>query len=344
MLRAGMSEVKFKVRLNALLLREFTTEQIMRITGLKPESVRTELQRMKAEDLLEVARGAAPAGQKRLRGGQPVLYRLTSDPEKRLALSRSVEAFYPEVSRPLHPTSRHYHIALKRLDQAAGEKDDRKRLSLLAETEDELDFALLEEGASRAPESVQAHIELQTGRLAYLRGQDERAEGLLRQARQALSAVGQTAEAGRADEFLLCIAVRRRWTAGGDYRPETRARCLLELLDSSGFRVSSPLIELLAGLLGEKPQPLNDQIISAVSQQAVQPAVQPAVTVWRETGRMEERLSQREPRIWELERQERLERPQMPDLMRPSLGFERTIFAMSQDLSFGPRRQQRHDD
>jgi hypothetical protein len=333
-----MSEVKFKVRLNALLLREFTVEQAVAITGLKPESVRTELQRMKAEGLLEVGRGPAPAGQKRQRGGQPVLYRLTSDPEKRLALSRSVEAFYPETPRPASPTSRHYHIALRRLDQAAVEKEARKRDPLLAEAEEELDFALAEEGAGRAPEPVRAHIELQAGRLAYLRGQDERAETLLRQAHQALTAVGQTAEAALADEFLLCIAARRQWRVEGVHgdRPEARARSLLELLDSSGLRVGSPLIDLLTGLLRDLPQPPIDQIIGAVFQQAV--------AVGREIGRLEERLPQREQRIWEIERKERPEFARMPDLTYPPLRFGETVFSMSQDFSLGSRRRQRHDD
>ena len=121
--RSGMSVIKSKVRLNALLWREFTAAQMVEITGLKPESVRTELQRMKAEGLLEVSSAPQPADQKRKRGGQPVVYRLSSDPEKRLGLSRSVEAFHPEVSQPQHPTSRHFVLATRLLNQASAEKD-----------------------------------------------------------------------------------------------------------------------------------------------------------------------------------------------------------------------------
>jgi hypothetical protein len=249
--RAGMSEVKFKVRMNALLLCEFTTEQMVRITDLKSESVRTELQRMKQEGLLEPARNSTTEDQRRKRGGQPVVYRLASDPEKRLALSRSVETFYPEKSRPPQPTSRHYHLALRLLDQAAEVSDDHK-WDLLHEVEEELDFALSEEGASRAPEPVRAHIEFQRGRLAYLREQYEQAAESFSLARRALAAAGQVAEVARAEEFLLCIEIHRRLNLDSDGRPQARARRLLEVLDSSGFQRHSPLIQLMTDLLHKR--------------------------------------------------------------------------------------------
>ena len=87
------------------------------------------------------------------------------DPEKRLALSRSVEAFYPEAPQPQRPTSRHFALATRLLDQASKEKDARKRERLPVEAEEELDFALAEEGAGRVPEVVRAHIEFQRGPL-----------------------------------------------------------------------------------------------------------------------------------------------------------------------------------
>jgi len=261
--RAGMSQVKFKVRLNVLLLCEFTAEQMVQITGLNPESVRTELQRMKQEGLLEVTRNPAPTDQKRKRGGQHVLYRLVSDPEKRLALSCSVETFYPEKLRPPQPTSRHYHLALRLLDQVAEVSDNRK-LDLLHEAEEELYFALSEEGASHAPEPVRAHIELQLGRLAYLRGQDGQAAESFRLAHHALIASGQAAEAARAEEFLLCIEIRRRWGAVEGAELEKRTYDLLEVVEPSGFESTSPLVQLMADLLRkpELSQTAQDGIIA----------------------------------------------------------------------------------
>jgi hypothetical protein len=285
--RSAMNEVRFKVRQNALLWREFTAAQMMEITGLKPESVRTELQRMKTESLLEVGRTPCPADQKRLRGGQPVVYRLTSDPEKRLALSRSVEAFYPEVPQPQRPTSRHFALATRLLDQASTEKDAQKRERLLAEAEEELDFALAEEGAGRAPEVVHAYIEFQRGRVTYLRGRNnQEAENLFRQARQTLTKAGLGAEVVLIDEYLLCIEARHRWATEDSYRPETRARLLLEVLDEAAGQVGGPLLRLFVGLLNELSQTPYEQVIGAVVKQAVASGIA--------TARVEDRISQYE--------------------------------------------------
>ena len=278
--RSGMREVKFKVRMNALLLCEFSTEQMVRITGLKPESVRTELQRMKQEGLLVVIRKPNTADQKRRRGGQSVLYTLVSDSEKRLALSRSVETFYPEKPRPPQPTSRHYHVAMHILDEAMEASNDRKQ-SLLNQAEEELDFALSEEGASRAPESVRAHIEFQRGRLAYLREQYGQAAESFSLARRALATAGQAGEVSRAEEFLLCAEIRRRWNLDSDDRPQARAGRLLEVLEPSGFQAFSPLVQLMTDLLRsrELSRTPQDLLNSAAKKQATSTSSPVTVTV-----------------------------------------------------------------
>lgn len=285
--RSAMSEVKLRVRQNALLWREFTASQMVEFTGLKPESVRTELQRMKAEGLLEVERGKMHSGA-RPRGGQPVVYRLTSDPEKRLALSRGVAAFTDELPQPTRPTSRHFALATRLLDQASTEKDARKCEQLLVEAEEELDFALVEEWASRAPGPIRALMEFQRARVAYVRGRDEHAERLFGQARQALVDAGLVAEAARADEFLLCIKARRHWTTDSGYRPQIRARLLLEDCRDAQSLADSPLLQLFAELLGVLAETPYDQVISAVVKQAV--------TAGIATAKMEERMLQYERR------------------------------------------------
>jgi len=310
-IRAGMSEVKFKVRLNALLLCGFTAEQMVRITGLKPESVRTELQRMKQDGLLEVTHSSASSDQKRKRGGQPALYRLVSDPEKRLALSRSVETFHSETPRTDHPTSRHYQIALQLLDKVANEKVNIERDSWLSKAEEELEFALSEEGTIRAPESVRAHIELQRGRLAYLRGQDGHAAESFRQAYHALIGAGQTAEALRAEEFLLCIEIRRRW--GVERGPEECARYLLKVLEPSGFQASSPLVQLMADLMHDLSQTPQARIITDVK---------PPVTVGPDVGVRED---------WLFQKQLIVEIEQVLDKFKPATG---TAYTQQQPEEF----------
>ena len=148
--RALHGEARFKVRRNALLLDRFTIARLVQATGLNPESVRTEVQRMKQEGFV-----VSDAGSGR-RGAQ---YRLSDDPEKRLALSRNLEAFYLEHPQPVQqrPTSRLFKVAMQCLDQAEKEKDE-KREKLLEQAAHWLDGAWQAEGADRAPESVQAYI------------------------------------------------------------------------------------------------------------------------------------------------------------------------------------------
>jgi hypothetical protein len=328
--RSAMSEVRFKVRQNALLWREFTAAQMVEITGLKPESVRTELQRMKTEGLLEVGRTPCPADQKRKRGGQLVVYRLTSDPEKRLALSRSVEAFYPGALQPQRPSSRHFALATRLLDQASTEKDAQKRERLLAEAEDELDFALAEEGAGRAPEAVCAHIEFQRGRVAYLRGQDEQAETLLHRASLALVATEQSHQAIVADRLRFCIAARRRWAKENDYRAQVRARCVLEQINGTGF-LYDPLVRLLADLLGELAETPQDRVIAATIQSMV--AASDAI---QQTA---ERLSQHEQTLSsKIESQEWRSYVGTPELFHIGLGHEDAAVPASHSAPMKPTR------
>jgi hypothetical protein len=134
-----------------------------------------------------------------------------------------------------------------------------------------LDFALSEEGASRAPESVRAHVEFQRGRLAYLREDYEQAAESFSLARRALATAGRVDQVVRAEEFLLCIEIRRRWNLDKDDRPQARACRLLEVLDPSGFQFSSPLVQLMTDLLRnrELSQTPQDLLNSAAKKQTI---------------------------------------------------------------------------
>ena len=124
----GSGQVKLLVRSNALLLREFTVAQMRRVTGAKPTSVRTELHRMKREGLLT----SEPLRQRGTgRGAPPHVYRLTDDPEKRLELVRSVEAFYrvEDAAGHMEPVSLNYKATLSLLDQLERIDTDSESLS-----------------------------------------------------------------------------------------------------------------------------------------------------------------------------------------------------------------------
>jgi DNA-binding PadR family transcriptional regulator len=185
------NEVKFKVRHHALLLEEFTVAQIVQLTGLKSTSVRTEVQRMKREGLLSSHREKGKG-----RGAPPCVYKLTDDPEARLELSRSVEAFYTEIApkpvEPRRPVSRHFFQAVKLIRDLTCqrvEEDDQE--AVIDEALYHLEFARREEGVGReGTEVVGACLDREQARLESVRGNISEAERLFRQAGAAFEAAG----------------------------------------------------------------------------------------------------------------------------------------------------------
>jgi DNA-binding transcriptional regulator GbsR (MarR family) len=249
---AEYGEVKFKVRRNALLLREFTIAELVRATGLNPESVRTEVQRLKQEEFLVSEHRP---------GQREALYRLSDDPEKRLAFSRSIEAFYPEPAKPIvpRPTSRLYQAALRSLSQAEEARGTQCE-ELLKQAEHQLEGAWEAEGASRAPELVQAHILRERGRLVYLQGKRESAQKLLTQAREIFAAADLESEVRLVDEYLVCIEAWRRIGVTRASDAAARARCVLEALIATEYLAISPLVDWLAGLTRELSHTMSARV------------------------------------------------------------------------------------
>jgi len=229
---------------------------LVRATGLNPESVRTEVQRLKQEGFVVSERRP---------GRREASYQLSDDPEKRLALSRSVEAFYPEPREPIppRPTSRLYRAALESLDQAEGEKG-RRRQELLEQAVHQLEGAWQAEGASRAPELVQAHILRERGRLAYLQGQRESARELLTQAKEAFTAAGLESETRLVDEYLVCIEAWRRIEVSRAPDAAAQARCVVEALAEAEHPPIGPLVRLLADLARDLSRTAEDRVTAAV--------------------------------------------------------------------------------
>src|SRR3990172_11456462 len=264
--RTGMSQVKFRVRRNVLLLQEFTVADMVRATGLNPESVRTELQRMKQEGLL------APyttEDKRRERGGRRAVYRLIDDPEARLTLSQSIEAFYHPPGPPANrPTSRYYLLGRKLLDQAQTTEGVELR-ELLAEAERDLEIAEKAEGGSLASESVRAHLEYERARVAYLRGDYPEAERSFEALREFFAGIHDETMLRRIDEFRLCLRAEAMQGSVGD---AAWARSLLDLFVTREFQTGSPLILLLLKLLRHLSQTAEEEILTAA-----------VVVTWRDT-------------------------------------------------------------
>ncbi|HEX6291853.1 MAG TPA: sigma-70 family RNA polymerase sigma factor [Herpetosiphonaceae bacterium] len=260
--RVGMSQVKFKVRYHALLLREFTVADIIRATGLNPESVRTELQRMRQEGLLTSQPHSHSSPE---RHGRPALYRLTDDPEARLALSRSIEAFYPTPPASNRPTSRHYLAAQRLLDQALNTAHP-QRQPLLTEAEQALDMAEHAEGGHAAPESVKAYMQYERARLDYLRGDYEQAARTFDILHEFFHATHDESMLKRVAEFQLCLKVRRRFAAK-DVQSVGEAAVgwyLAEALIEQDYQADSPITSLLLPVLRQLSETASEKVSAAL--------------------------------------------------------------------------------
>ncbi|MEA3485264.1 MAG: hypothetical protein U9R03_00975 [Candidatus Aerophobetes bacterium] len=206
-----LGEVKIRIRSNALTFKEFTVAQMRRATGLNPASIRTEIQRMKQEGYLT----SEPVKESEGRGAPPHVYKLTSDPEKRLELAREVEAFYtpPPLPAPPKPTSLHFKAAVKLIDRlAAGQVSEEKQDEVLDKARYHLDFAMHEEGVGikkdEATEIIGAHINFHQARLECLQGHGAKAEELLNKARTVFQAHELEAQVAQVDAHLLRLAIR----------------------------------------------------------------------------------------------------------------------------------------
>jgi len=209
------NEVRFKVRHYALLLEEFTVSQVVGLTGLKGSSVRTEVQRMRREGLVTASRQEAHG-----RGRPPCVYRLTDDPDARLALSKSVEGFYvetaPRSGKARVPASRHFFQAAELIQGLLGRRAGDPELDgAVEEAAYHLEFAWREEGVGReGTEVVGAFLKREMAKVEALRGNLPEAEQLFRQSIVAFQGTGLQDEVDRVQRDWLCVMLRRLIAVG----------------------------------------------------------------------------------------------------------------------------------
>jgi predicted ArsR family transcriptional regulator len=114
------NEVRINIRHNVLFLKTFTVPQLQAITGLNRHSIHSEVRRMKEEKLVSEV-GIEKRKKGSVGGRPPIIYQLTSDPEKRFEVLQSVRAFYlaaeERLSEPARPESKHYFIAKEMLEE-----------------------------------------------------------------------------------------------------------------------------------------------------------------------------------------------------------------------------------
>jgi hypothetical protein len=232
-----MSQVKFKVWSNALLLREFTVDDIVRATGLNPSSVQSVLQRMRKDHLVDSERV-----------GQHAVYRLTDDPDALDRLSEGVEAFLPPLPPADLPSSSYYLSAQRRLDEASFAEGQR-RARLLVEAERDLESAEQAEGGGLASELVRAYLGFERARLAYLTGDYERAKPLLQELRNAFAHANNDRMVGRIDELWQCLEFQEQRRAGRAGRDAIDVfENFIRVLSNQGHRTPTPVVPLLMDL------------------------------------------------------------------------------------------------
>jgi hypothetical protein len=206
-----MSAVKFRVREKALMLGEFTVQEMVQATGLKRESVSTEVQRMKKEGLL-VAESLPELGDglRRRVGARPLLYRLTPDSQRRLQMARQLTSFYlPSTSA--RPTSRHYLAATRMLDRLMVHRDsDEATGDLIRQCGEALEYAWYDENEPQES-VVAAFIERERARLCYVKGEHGEAQQLFRSAKEQFLSASLTEEAAQINDYLCAVELAQRW-------------------------------------------------------------------------------------------------------------------------------------
>lgn len=257
---AALSEVKLRVRSTVLLLRKFTAEDIIQATGLNPESVRTELQRMKQEGLI-LSRPLVDAQGGERKDGRRSLYCLTDDAIARRSLSESIEAFYPAVSSSNVPTSRRYLLARQLINQAS-QAEGYAREQLLLQAEEELDVADQAEGGVFSTKQVQTYIQFERARLDYFRSNYREAARRLGEMKQNHACKPDEVMLRRIEELEICVECCLHAILDGPGRTNESSwvRHLLETIVAKDYQPESPLTALLLLLVRGLSQTATEKI------------------------------------------------------------------------------------
>lgn len=277
--RSGMSEVKIKVRHNALILNKFTVADLVRATSLNPESVRTELQRMKKQGFV---RSEPQPNARKSRGGRAALYFVTEDPRLRLLLSKSIEAFLAPQGDSGKPTSRHYVLAQQLIRQVPfAEKDEQARL--LNEAERALEIAERAEGGRMVPKSIKAYLEFERARIAFLRGQREVAlpwfESLMDSFKNLDERMTQ-----RIDEFIFCLREASYPIGEGESSSQNQKAACAWVDELRGRAPESPIIWTLTRIIRQLAQSPDERAV-----------LDSMKTLAQQMARIEEKLDKRFP-------------------------------------------------
>jgi tetratricopeptide (TPR) repeat protein len=194
-------------------MEEFTVSQMVAVTGLRNDSVRTEVQRMKTQGYLTVASEGGTEG--RPAGRPRCIYRLSGDAEKRLELAHSVSAFYlatdSQPTEPYRPQGRHYAQAMGMIQdlEAVPPEDALRRSEMEEQAAYHLDYAAHEEAARRpGKEITSAYLDRARARLEASRGDIAQAEALFQRSLDTFQEAGLGEEVQDTRDWLLAVRLK----------------------------------------------------------------------------------------------------------------------------------------
>ncbi len=266
--RVQSGEVASRVRRAALELGQFTADHVVKLTGLKPKSVNTAINRLMKVGLVE----SRPTSSSEGPGRPACVYHLTEDPDRRLELSRQVHG---PVHRPVsgQPVGQVYRRLAQTLDETEQVRDAGAQRALLNTAQGLLDVALASEGGDYAPPPVRPYIEYQRARLLLARRRFDDAVSAAQVAAESLKNVGEYAAVRDAAELgavALMQGMILRLPELGRGAGAGWSDAFAQLLDTArGLRL--PIVNLLEDVfrlgMDSQRRDLNTISVQSASQQ-----------------------------------------------------------------------------
>jgi hypothetical protein len=258
MRRQSQSSVKIRVRETSLTLGEFTVDQMVRATGFKPTSVRTELRRMREEKFLTTA---SVKGTRVGPGAPRALYKVTSSHEKVQKLARQVQSFYHRPTVHGHPSTRFYDRARRLLDKVEIGKyqGGEQRATMLRQAEEALAMAWHDEEHVKG--ATEAFLECERARLECLKGDLDGAAHIFHKVKSSFESLHLPDEAARVKEYVWCVEIKRRLRQSSEAGPEEEARLVLEALKSAEGTDDRPLVRFIKEVLRKQTDPTLTRLL-----------------------------------------------------------------------------------
>jgi len=252
-----MNSIKLGVRQIAATGKPFTITDLQRRTGFNVESIRTEVQRLRQEGLLETTAVAERGANKR--GAPSAVYCLAKDESQVAILRKSIEEFYVQtpLTRADEPTSTHFAATVAAIDKALALYGGAGVEELLQQAEEELESARYAEGDEDASERLRARLDFEGARIQFARGKYAEALGEFSRLSDILSRCRDYATARAAKEYMLAAELH-----GSDRQEDENPweQTLLERCLEIVNPVSQFVVEMMRRSVSRRKEPCQPAV------------------------------------------------------------------------------------